>query len=290
MKIDKYRWTREEKLVILDQLLTDQLEQETPATPTLVKLPATLDQAEKQILQGDSIAGITTGYKSLDNMTRGLAEGEVSVVFGYTSHGKSQLTQNIAYNVAARGIPVLLLPLEMTAAQNTARFLSFADRDKLMALPIYYPASKQIRHKDLNALVGAAKDQGVKLVVIDQLQQLTRSVENQTNEISLITHTISEVAKVHDVHIMLISHVSRSGFGKAPDLVDLKGSSSIEQDADICLSVWRNFKAEDEYERNALVVHLRKNRNRGMAATKATLEVKDGVRLVESTVDTIFPF
>jgi replicative DNA helicase len=280
MKIGRYRWTPEEKREILDALLGDIEVIPVESRVDFVDVFETMDEAQKIVAHKGELIGLSTGYPSLDKMTGGMAPGDLIIIFGDTSHGKSQLAQNITYQVAGMGTPVFFMGLEMTNNQNTARLLGIGG-DDIAGLPIFYPKDNDITHANINTIIRQGIQRGAGLVVIDQLQQLTRNIDNLTNELSLVTHEVKRAAVQGRVPIILISHINRTGSKhSAPTLSELKGSSSIEQDADICLSVWRDLDprlgVSDE-----LQVWLRKNRNHGMEFFTTTMKVVDGVRLVE---------
>lgn len=280
------RYDDEEKAALLDELL-DNAAPATVETPSILLAIDTKAEAETLIANAGKLVGISSGYESIDKMTGGMAPGDLCIFFGDTSHGKSQLTQNIAYRMARTAQPVMIIGLEMTNAQNTTRFMAIGDGDPLLdtALShIMYPDTNDVRYENIEAHIRAASEGGAKLVVIDQLQQLTRSVDNTASETSLITHEIKRMARAYELPIILISHINRAGDkAAAPTLKDLKGSSSIEQDADICIAVWRDMDPRNE-RMNYLDVWLRKNRNRGMQFFMTQLQVENGVKLVETSV------
>lgn len=276
--------TPEEKDQLTDKLL-DGLTIKEEEPPSLTTAVETVPEAEKLLAQAGKIVGLTSGYEAIDKMTKGMAFGDLIIIYGDTSHGKSQLTQNITYRLAREGQPVLFIGLEMTNAQNTTRFMSIGKGDELCdyaLLNIMYPTDNDLNYGNIEPYIKAASEAGAKLVVIDQLQQLIRSVDNTTNETSLITHEIKRMAIKYQVAVILISHINRSGqTSAAPTLRELKGSSSIEQDADICIAVWRDMDPRNNMT-HVLEVWLRKNRNRGMEFFHTELTVEDGVRLVET--------
>lgn len=285
--LDHKRLRPDEEKALLLSLMGRVTPEETVKPPGLIMALDTLAEAEELLARKGQIVGLTTGYPSLDLMTKGMAPGDLCIFFGDTSHGKSQLTQNITYNLAKMGVPVMFIGLEMTNAQNTTRFMGIgaadAEEDRNMALAsIMYPANNDLKYENLQACIKEAVEAGAQMVVIDQLQQLTRSVTNTASETSLITHEVKRLAVGNNIPIILISHINRGGDkDAAPTLKDLKGSSSIEQDADMCIAVWRDMDPRNE-RMHLLDVWLRKNRNRGMEHYMTQLEVKDGVRLVET--------
>lgn len=286
--IDNSRATPEEKLeawkrLALDDDVLDQSKAKPEKAP-LIPLVDTVEQAEKLMVSGDEIVGLSTGYKAIDLMTKGIGPSEIVVIFGDTSHGKSQLAQNISINVARQDGPVLFVGLEMSNIENTARFMTMAEKDAEQ-LPIFYPGNMDLGYKDIDNLVGSAKEAGTVLVVIDHLHMFARDVTNLANELSLICHEFKRVARKYELPMLVISHISRSGSGRPPELKDLKGSSSIEQDADIALAVWRDMDKED----NVLKVVLRKNRLRGRQQRTAELAILPNARLAEKLTISAFP-
>lgn len=285
--IDNARVTNLEKYQAWAQLSADPgvlqaLGEEADKAPAqLVALGETVEQARKLVAQGDEVVGLSTGYKSIDAMTRGIGPSEIVVIFGDTSHGKSQLAQNMSVKLAQSGKPILFVGLEMSNAENTARFINIGG-DAAVNLPILYPASSDLGYRDIDNLVGTAKNEGIELVVIDHLHMFARDVNNLASEISLICHEFKRVARKYELPMIVISHINRQGTGKVPELKDLKGSGSIEQDCDIALAVWRDMNAE-EHEQTLKVV-LRKNRHRGRKHTKAELAILPNAGLAEMSI------
>lgn len=284
------RMTNEEARELLDQLI-QKVDPMTGKASPIVQMGSIVEEAVKRIPKPGQIIGISTGYTDVDKMTGGLAPGEVSVWYGGTSVGKSQLTQNISLNMAIRNIPILMLPLEMGIYLNTARMLKMygeLNRHEFDKLPIYYPDAKRM---DITTLANTVRDGvtnlGVRAVVIDQLQQLVpRTGSNLVEAISATTDELHKIADENQVHILLISHINRTGDpGSAPKLSELKGSGSIEQDADICVGLYRDAEddAPEKGYRSPLKLHLTKNRNRGTENYMASLGY-DGMRLVSRTL------
>lgn len=267
----------EEELEELFIGLTSKVKPKARPKAQLKALVETVEDAKKLIHHGDELIGLSTGFNNVDKLTKGINASEIIVVFGDTGHGKSQLCQNIALNVARQGKPVLFVGLEMNNEENTARFLNMGGTEDL---PILYPASNDIGYQDIDGLVKAASQEGVALVVIDHLHMFARNVDNLANELSLICHEFKRVARAYKVPVMVVSHINRSGDkGGPPHLKDLKGSSSIEQDADIALAVWNEDMVYDG-GKNLLTIALRKNR-KGRKQTIAQLNILDNAKLQE---------
>ena len=221
------------------------------------------DEIEFRMKNWGKIMGLHTGNWVLDRMTMGLAPGELIVIGGATSNGKTVLSMNIAANVAKQGKSVLFVTLEMTHSEAGVRFrkiLGEEQYDKCGAT-IFFQKNDELSWHSIDGLIRKAKEEAeCELVVIDHLHYFTREIQNIADELGNITKELKKNAIRHQLPIILISHTR-----KAPDshtrktgINDLRGSSYIAQDADIVLMVERNLK---EFP-NDIIVTLEKNRNR----------------------------
>lgn len=221
------------------------------------------DEIEFRMKNWGKIMGLHTGNWVLDRMTMGLAPGELIVIGGATSNGKTALSMNIAANVAKQGKSVLFVTLEMTHGEAGVRFrkiLGEEQYDKCGAT-IFFQKNDELSWHSIDGLIRKAKEEAeCELVVIDHLHYFTREIQNIADELGNITKELKKNAIRHQLPIILISHTR-----KAPDshtrktgINDLRGSSYIAQDADIVLMVERNLK---EFP-NDIIVTLEKNRNR----------------------------
>ena len=221
------------------------------------------DEIEFRMKNWGKIMGLHTGNWVLDRMTMGLAPGELIVIGGATSNGKTVLSMNIAANVAKQGKSVLFVTLEMTHGEAGVRFrkiLGEEQYDKCGAT-IFFQKNDELSWHSIDGLIRKAKEEAdCELVIIDHLHYFTREIQNIADELGNITKELKKNAIRHQLPIILISHTR-----KAPDshtrktgINDLRGSSYIAQDADIVLMVERNLK---EFP-NDIIVTLEKNRNR----------------------------
>lgn len=283
--------TPSEKVELTDRLLEDATPKEEQPDPRLIHISEVIEEDAGYEDRAGKLDGLSTGWPNVDLLTGGLASAEVTVVFAYTSHGKSQFAQGITVNVARAGEMVYYIPLEQTRSQVKRRMAKMVGgEDGLRSLPILFPEKKDVKIDDLDALIRVAANAGAKLVIIDQLQQLISGKKERTTDIEDTSGEVSRLAKVYDVHIILISHVSRAGSqGGVPKLSDLKGSSAIEQDAHMCIAIYRDHDANEELERNTMHVVLRKNRERGMQYTEAKLRVSANMALAELVESGLFP-
>lgn len=201
--------------------------------------------------------GISTGFRTLDSMTKGLVGGEMIVVAGKTSHGKTSLALNIAEKVAKES-PVLFLTLEMTKVEIGARLQAIHGKD-LYDLNLLVQVEDEFNWRDIDLLFEQAKKDQVALVIIDHLHYFTRELEHVSEDLGRITKEIKKNAIRHNLPVILISHTRKTNKSNDTfDIEDLRGSSFIAQDSDIVLGVYRSPKYKD-----SILVGIHKNRNRG---------------------------
>ena len=217
------------------------------------------------------VTGVATGYSDLDRMTSGLQEGDLVVVAGRPSMGKTALALNIGEHVAlSLKLPVAVFSMEMGASQLALRMIGSVgklDQHKLRtgrlgpddweklssALGRLNEAPMLIDETPaLNAIEvrsrarRLAKQYGkLGLVIVDyiQLMQAASSGENRATEISEISRALKSLAKELKVPVMALSQLNRSleqRPNKRPVMSDLRESGAIEQDADVILFIYRD--------------------------------------------------
>ena len=227
----------------------------------------------------DGIRGMSLGYRKLDEMTEGFEPGEVMILTGHTKHGKSKLAANLAWNVAQQGKNVMFINTEMTKMQVARRMNGMSKSDAPTKGKIYMNDRADLEAYDATALMERAKEIGCDMVIIDHLHFFSRSTDNQTNEISKITKEFKEAAVQYELPLILLCHIKQGDTTKRPTLESLKGSSSIAQDADIILTVWRDDRptATDPFKTEVLRLAHR-------SAERAITHIElfgEGIRLLE---------
>jgi len=225
------------------------------------------------------IRGLSLGYQCIDDMTEGFEPGEVIVLTGHTKHGKSKLAANFAWNVAKEGKNVLFINTEMTKLQVARRMNAMTKEDKTLSGKIYINDRADLDSRDATALMESAKEMGVDMVIIDHLHFFSRSTDNQTNEISKITKEFKEAAVQLELPLLLLCHIQQGDTSRRPTLQMLKGSSSIAQDADVVMTVWRDDRPNAPDPFKTEVIRLA-HRSAERAVTRVVL-YGDGMRLLE---------
>lgn len=227
--------------------------------------------------------GVETPWKRLSDMTGGFRRGELFVVAGNPSHGKSALALQIGAHCASLGHGTQIISLEMSreslverlacsrarvdSAKLRAGYLSHEERARLQkAVNGILDWPLWLGEHGVSTTVGirsALRKQRVKsdvfMVVIDYLQimnSLSRS-QNRNAEISEMTRTLKLLAVDERVNVVLLSQLNRDNVKekRPPALHDLRESGSIEQDANAVLFVWRPEMLPGNRERADLRGH-----------------------------------
>ncbi len=215
------------------------------------------------------VTGVRMGYKKLDEYTAGLQRGDLIVLAGRPSMGKTALALNFARNAAVDdGLPVGIFSLEMASealvlrllcseakvnqmAVRTGRLNSDQMRnltehvDKLNQAPIFIDDTPAMNVLELRAKARRLKSQhNVQLIIVDYLQLMEgHKGENRQQEITHISRSIKAIAKELEIPVIALSQLSRAtetrDKSKKPQLSDLRESGAIEQDADVVLFVYR---------------------------------------------------
>jgi replicative DNA helicase len=217
------------------------------------------------------VTGIPTGFTKLDELTSGFQPGELIIVAGRPSMGKTAFCLNIARNAAVDAkIPVVFFSLEMSNRQLAMRLLCaearvdahgvrtghLADHEwqklsmcvgNLAESPMFVDDSSNMTPLELRAKARRMKkEKNIRMIMVDYLQLMTgpRNVESRQQEISVITRSLKGLAKELDISVVVLSQLSRAvemrGGERRPLLSDLRESGAIEQDADVVLFIYRS--------------------------------------------------
>jgi len=216
------------------------------------------------------ITGISTGITAFDEKTAGLQKGDLIIVAGRPSMGKTSFAMNLAEHAAIREkIPTAVFSMEMSGEQLALRMISSLgriDQSKVRTgklddedwpritsavtlmseAPIFIDDTPALSPTEMRARARRLKrEHGLGLVVVDylQLMQVSGTKENRTNEISEISRGLKTLAKELDVPVIALSQLNRNleqRPDKRPVMSDLRESGSIEQDADIIVFIYRD--------------------------------------------------
>ena len=248
--------------------------------PLRDELGALVDRLDMLHQNQGELQGVSTGFKKLDEMTSGLQAGDLIVIAGRPSMGKTTLAINIAENAALnskKNVSVAIFSMEMSREQLAFRMVSslgHIDQSKLRrgdfdhgedwtritgainqmrTAPIYIDDGGALTPTEVRARARRLKrEHGLGLIVIDylQLMQVTGTKENRATEISEISRSLKALAKELSVPVIALSQLNRSveqRNDKKPVMSDLRESGAIEQDADLIMMIYR----EEVYDPNS---------------------------------------
>lgn len=231
----------------------------------------------------DDITGIASGFLDLDKKTSGLQPGDLIIVAGRPSMGKTAFSINIAEHVAIEGkLPVAIFSMEMGGTQLVMRMIGSVGRldqhilktgqlgdehwprlseavSKLSDAPIFIDETPNLSALEVRARARRlARQHGGKLglIVIDYLQLMAGSGaahHNRTAELGEISRSLKALARELQVPIIALSQLSRTvehRTDKRPIMSDLRESGAIEQDADLIMFMYRDeyYNAETPYK------------------------------------------
>ena len=239
-------------------------------------LSEVMERIDELSRQENPITGVPTGFNDLDQMTAGLQRGDLVIVAGRPSMGKTAFAMNIVEEAAIRGkLSVIVFSMEMPAEQLTMRMLSSLGRIDQQKV-----RTGQLGHDDWPRLTSQVallndtnifivddsaltptelhsrcrrlkREHGIDLVVIDylQLMYVPGTRENRATEISEISRSLKALAKELMVPVVACSQLNRrleDRQNKRPVMSDLRESGAIEQDADLILFIYRDEVYDEE--------------------------------------------
>jgi replicative DNA helicase len=256
-------------------------------------LTETFEAIDKR--QGHHITGLPTGYAELDDLTCGLQNGEMIIIAGRPSMGKTSFAMNIAEHIGAdNNLPVAIFSLEMSRQQLAERMLCSRGMidsqlvrkgmvndgqyqelvhaaSELSEKPIYVDDSPGITPLELRGKARRLRSRfGIKAVFIDYLQLMSMggSVESRQQEVSEISRYLKALARELEMPVVVLSQLNRATEGRdghRPRMSDLRESGSIEQDADVIMLLHREdyyHRGEQDYEdTSSAEVIIAKQRN-----------------------------
>ncbi len=243
----------------------------------------------------NTLRGIPSGYKDLDNMLAGFQRSDLFIIAARPSMGKTAFVLNLAHKIATQAKePVLIFSLEMSKEQLVDRLLAMesgvdawalrtgnlTDSDferlgeamgTLSEAKMYIDDTPGITVSDIRTKARReAHTQKLGLIIVDYLQLMSgggryASEGNRVQEISEISRGLKGIARELNVPLIALSQLSRSVENRSPQipqLADLRESGSIEQDADVVAFLYReDYYNPDSERKNIMDVLIKKHRN-----------------------------
>lgn len=231
----------------------------------------TMERIEALAASGQTVTGVGTGFKDLDEMTSGFQPADLIIVAARPSMGKTAFTLNIAQHAAIEDkVPVAFFSLEMSKESLVQRMLTSEARIDaqrlrkgmlrddditrlaraagiLSSAPVWIDDTPGITILEMRSKARRLKaESGIGMVIVDYLQLMAgpAGVESRQQEVSQISRGLKALAKELNVPVVALSQLSRApeqrtGDNKRPQLSDLRESGAIEQDADLIMFLFR---------------------------------------------------
>ena len=236
---------------------------------------STIELIDRRYKNNSELTGVPSGIARLDTMTSGFQKSEFIVIGARPSIGKTAFALSMMQTIAVeKHIPCGFFSLEMSYQSIGQRLLaqvsrlpsyklrsgqlSMADFQKLQDAagmcynaPLYIVDTPNMQLIDLRAMARRMKvNQGVQVIFIDYIGLIT--TENPAapvyETVSEISKSLKSLARELDIPIVALSQVARDAEGQEPNLAQLRGSGSIEQDADVVLFLHRDRKIMEDKE------------------------------------------
>ncbi len=264
-------------------------------------LNTTMGQIDELHERGDHITGMPSGFKEFDEKTAGLQAGELIIVAGRPSMGKTSFAMNVVEHAALQNkVCALIFSMEMPARALTMRMLSslgrvdqqrvrtgrLSDEDWpritsavsiLSDARLFVDDSAALSPTELRARARRLKrEHGLSLIIVDylQLMKISGTSENRATEISEISRSLKALAKELSVPVVALSQLNRSleqRTDKRPVMSDLRESGAIEQDADLIVFIYRDeVYNEDSPDKGIAEIIVAKQRNGPIFKTRLT--------------------
>ncbi len=269
------------------------------------EMQSTFDWIER--VQAGDVIGVRTGFEDFDRRTGGLQGGELMVLAGRPSMGKTALALNMARNHAVdQNGCVGFFSLEMTKRELVLRLLwseakvdsvrfangMLSDEDwtrltraatTLESTRLYLDDSMAVTVGDISARARRLhREQNLTLIVVDYIQliQGRQAQERREQQVADISRSLKLLAKDLDVPVIALSQLNRGPENrpdKRPQLADLRESGAIEQDADNVVFIYRDeLYDEDSPDQGIAEVIISKQRNGPIGTTKLQFEKRYG--------------
>ncbi|HEY9812437.1 MAG TPA: replicative DNA helicase, partial [Candidatus Sericytochromatia bacterium] len=259
-----------------------------PISDTLIQAFQEIETRHEEV----ALPGLTCGFYDLDAITGGFQKSDLIIIAARPSMGKTALSLNIAYNIAAtHRLPVAVFSLEMSKEQLVQRLLASEagiESNRLRSGRIsqneWEPLSQAVGMlSELPIFIDDTANMGVMqmrsqarrlqaesngqlgIILLDYLQLMEGASDNRVQELSKITRSLKGLARELNVPVIALSQLSRgveARTNKRPMMSDLRESGSIEQDADLIMMIYRDaYYNPDTPDRDITELIIAKHRN-----------------------------
>lgn len=261
-------WAIEEIQKTLETLQTETISVDTDVKNELVKM------AERPYYPMQEIRVVPTHLKELEKLIVGFRQGELTIIAGRPSMGKTDVMNYFALASGLSGFLPIIFSLEMTKEMLLDRLIAacgkisrlkmrdpyqyFSEKQREQWIPVLTEISKANLQIDdrcgmtvsqMRAQVRRltkASPERKPIIFIDYLQIIhpgNAKESNQTTIIGQISWELKQMAKEFDCPVVCLAQLNRSveaRQNKRPFMSDLRDSGNIEQDADVIILLYRD--------------------------------------------------
>jgi len=277
-------------------------------------LNALLKDTVRHMTVTDNI--IPFGYRPLDDLTGGMTKGEITVVAGRPGHFKSTMTINIVSNLLNRGQKVLVFNREMSNVEMMKKLI-IIESETLSYHTMRMGDFNESDKKELESAKNIITEKYKNLIMYDDVFDIDRAmreirkhrpdvvvddyiglidvigVEDNRLRVDNIMKQYKRAAKTYGMAAILVSQLNRAcedRANKRPILRDLRDSGSIEQDAEMILFMyydWRYNYQDSMVGEHGIEIVLGKNRY-GKTGSKVLGVVGDRCKILNSAEDAMY--
>lgn len=228
------------------------------------------DNIEKNTNSDSPLVGHSTGFRDLDNLTLGLQGGDLILVAGRPSMGKTAFALSMTANFIQNQVPVLFFSMEMSNRSIMYRLISIISKVDLKKLQqakdltpddyrkieeaasilhnsqLYIDETSGLTPSEILSRARRLKRENPQLglIAIDYLQLMSSDTgnDNRVTEMGDISRSVKAIAKEMDVPVVALSQLNRASESrttKKPVMADLRDSGALEQDADLIMFPFR---------------------------------------------------
>ena len=247
-----------------------------------------IELIDKRYKNKEEFTGIPSGFSKLDMMTSGFQKSELIIIGARPSIGKTALALSMMQHISLeRGISCGFFSLEMPYESIGMRLLSMSshvdmgrmrsgmlqrqDFNKIQdaagrwySAPLYTVDTPNMRLLDLRAMARRmVTNHKVQIIFIDYIGLITTENPNAAvfEQVSEISKSLKALARELEIPIVALCQVSRDAEGHEPNLAQLRGSGSVEQDADVVMFIDRERKRDEQAAVQEAKIILAKQRN-----------------------------
>ena len=257
-------------------------------------IPAANERMNRIHEDGNTLRGVATGFKSIDDILSGLQKSDLILLGARPSVGKTTLALDIARLAAHAGNAVGIFSIEMSREQIMDRLIAAEAQVPLwrlrtgrlqqeLDLPLVQSAFNELSKLDIYVddapspnilqIRGMARrlqlENRLDLLVIDYLQLIQPRAENTSmvQQVTEISRGLKAIARELNIPVLALSQLSRAVAQrdiKRPRLSDLRESGSLEQDSDVVMFLYREDRDKLDTppeEQNTVEVMIAKHRN-----------------------------